>query len=1068
MRSLSVRLLLCLFALILAPVTFAHDVTITGTQSFSSLDGSASDHDGAVNGVFTVSDGNLVVNGVVNCNDDSGGDNACAMAFAVSGNLTINSGGALYAENRTGSGAGGAITLTVGGDLALNGTAIVSTASKSSSGSTGGAIGASVGGSVTLAAGTTIDSGSANSRGGAIDIAAGSVMSVGGNVLSGPSRTLLSTRLGPGSALSGGTSNTIGGSITIRSTTFAEPAVVIGANASIVSEGGDGGAGPVTIDGCGVQVYGLVAALSRKTGVAQVSIRSGKDVVIDGRDLGGSGTRNGRIRADAPTGSAINKGIDILASETVDLFGPAGGAYLLTSLPGIHDSKSYGGLIRIVSTGDAVNGSGNLIDDGHSASGDTGGTVEISAKEDVTLDTAVIRAHGDFNTNNGNRGGGSIAIRSHSGDVIWTNGLGEVRPVGSASGLALADQGRIVLTACGTIDTTGSSFPVEGTATSVFPETHTGVCSPAAPVLPAGVPPLVTCNTPPVANDASASTNEDTTVTITLSGTDADGDSLTFSIVSGPSNGALGPIIQTGPTTATVDYTPNLDYNGGDGFVYRANDGNGGTDDANVTITIAPVNDPPSFLVGPTVSVLEDSGAHMIADWVAAIAAGPADEAGQSVTFTVTNDNNPLFSVQPAVASDGTLTFTLNANAYGSASLTVVAQDNGGTANGGDDTSDAQTSSITVNAVNDEPSFVAGPNQTVSEDAGPQTVSPWATSISAGPNESGQTLTFVTANDNNALFSGQPSVAADGTLTYTPAANANGSATVTVFLTDDGGTANGGDDASPSQTFTITVNSVNDAPSFTSGGDVTVNEDSGAYSAVWATDISAGPADENGQSVSFSVSNDHNALFSVQPAVAPDGTLTFTLDANAFGSATVTVTLSDNGGMANGGDDTSDAQTFTITVDAVNDEPTFTAGGDVTVNEDSGAYSASWASAVSAGPNESGQTVTFNVSNDDNSLFSVQPAISASGVLTFTPAADAFGTTTVTVFLTDDGGTANGGDDTSPTVTFTITIDAVNDEPSFTPGGNVSVLEDSGAYSASWATDISAGPASESSQTVTF
>jgi hypothetical protein len=69
--------------------------------------------------------------------------------------------------------------------------------------------------------------------------------------------------------------------------------------------------------------------------------------------------------------------------------------------------------------------------------------------------------------------------------------------------------------------------------------------------------------------------------------------------------------------------------------------------------------------------------------------------------------------------------------------------------------------------------------------------------MTAGPpDESGQTLTFSTTNNNNALFSAQPSVAADGTLTYTPAPNANGSATVTVRLSDNGGTANGGVDHS--------------------------------------------------------------------------------------------------------------------------------------------------------------------------------------------------------------------------------------------------------------------------------
>src|SRR5687768_1281811 len=158
MRSLSLRYLFLSAVVLLTFPAFAHDVTLTGTQTFASLDGSSADHDGAANGVFTVNDGNLVVNGVVNCNDDGASPNACAMAFAVSGNMIINSGGALYAENRSGGGIGGAITLTVGGALALTGTAIVSSASGTSSGSSGGAITANVTGAVSLASGTTIDS----------------------------------------------------------------------------------------------------------------------------------------------------------------------------------------------------------------------------------------------------------------------------------------------------------------------------------------------------------------------------------------------------------------------------------------------------------------------------------------------------------------------------------------------------------------------------------------------------------------------------------------------------------------------------------------------------------------------------------------------------------------------------------------------------------------------------------------------------------------------------------------------------------------------------------------------
>ncbi|MDP9193279.1 MAG: Ig-like domain-containing protein [Acidobacteriota bacterium] len=1066
---MSFRVFLFLGVAILAASAFAHDVTLTGTSSFAALDGSSSDHDGSVNGVFTVDDGNLVVNGTVNCNDDGPGNNsACSMVFAVSGNMTVNSGGALYAENRSGSGNGGGITLTVGGNLALNGTAIVSAASTSNGNSNGGSIAANVSDNVTLASGTTLHAGAPNGQAGSITVASGGVIVVDGNVFSGPSRTLLASRL-TGAALNGGNGNQSGGAISMSSTTFVEPAIVIGATANIVSQGEKNATGPVTLDACGIEIRGLVAALSRKETAARVTIRSGKNVLVDGTDLGAAGTRQGILRADSTQEGASDNGVDIFASESVQVLGPpaAGTLFAVTSVPAGKANKDGAGTIRVISLGASVSASGRAFLAGVDGKATRGGLVSIAAFDDVNLDGATIVAVGDWSKPKKQSAGGTIEVRSHSGDLFWRNGTGDVRPVGSQADVPPAEQGKIILTACGTIDTAGSTYPTNGVPTGVFPQTQTGVCSPAAPSLPAGTPALVTCNTPPVANDATASTNEDNTVTITLSGSDADGDPLTFTIVSGPANGTLGPIISTGPNTATVDYTPNLNYNGSDSFVYRAHDGNGGTDDANVSITIAPVNDPPTFLAGPTVSAFEDSGPQIIANWVTSISSGPADESAQTVTFIVTNDNNALFSVQPSVDSDGTLTFTPATNRFGSATITIVAQDNGGTANGGDDTSNAQTSTINVNGVNDEPLFTAGPSQTVNEDAGAQTVSPWATGISAGPNEGSQTLVFVTSNNNIALFSAQPAVAADGTLTYTPAADANGSATVTVVLQDNGGTANGGDDTSPSQTFTITVNAVNDAPSFASGGDVTVNEDSGAYSASWATGISAGPADESGQSLTFAASNDNGALFSMQPAVSPSGVLTFTLAANTFGSATVTVTLSDNGGTANGGVNTSASQTFTISVNTINDEPSFTSGGDVTVNEDSGAYSAAWASAISAGPNESGQALTFVVSSDNNALFASQPSISPSGVLTFTPAANANGVATVSVYLMDDGGTANGGDDTSPAQTFVITVNAVNDEPSFAPGGNVSVLEDSGSYSAAWATGISAGP-NEGGQTVAF
>ncbi len=214
------------------------------------------------------------------------------------------------------------------------------------------------------------------------------------------------------------------------------------------------------------------------------------------------------------------------------------------------------------------------------------------------------------------------------------------------------------------------------------------------------------------------------------------------------------------------------------------------------------------------------------------------------------------------------------------------------------------------------PSFALGANQNVLEDVGPQTVASFAFGISPGPaRESGQSVSFVVSTDDPGLFDSQPALSPDGTLTYSPASNANGAASVTVTAHDDGGTANGGSDESTPHTFTISVTSVNDAPSFVAGGNQTAVSLLGAKSVPgWATAISPGPPDESGQTVSFVVSVDKPALFAAQPAIAPDGTLTFKPATLALGTATVTVRAVDNGGTANGGSNTSAAQTFTITI----------------------------------------------------------------------------------------------------------------------------------------------------------
>ena len=97
MRSLSLRFLAVVSLLFVPFAARAANVTVNGTVSFASLDGSVDDADHVSNGVFTVS-GDLTVNGTINCNDDSGRESACAMSFNVTHDFIVNAGGAIFEQ----------------------------------------------------------------------------------------------------------------------------------------------------------------------------------------------------------------------------------------------------------------------------------------------------------------------------------------------------------------------------------------------------------------------------------------------------------------------------------------------------------------------------------------------------------------------------------------------------------------------------------------------------------------------------------------------------------------------------------------------------------------------------------------------------------------------------------------------------------------------------------------------------------------------------------------------------------------------------------------------------------
>jgi hypothetical protein len=504
------------------------------------------------------------------------------------------------------------------------------------------------------------------------------------------------------------------------------------------------------------------------------------------------------------------------------------------------------------------------------------------------------------------------------------------------------------------------------------------------------------------------STEEDTARTITLGGTDEGGDNLFFIIVTAPTHGTLGPIggltcAGTAPRYcwANVTYTPDEDYNGFDFFSYKASEGTKASYPDPVSILVDPVNDAPSA-TDETRTMSEDGGPISI-DFGALLSDVETSDA--NLTYDITDPPDPSKGSLDGTGS--TRNFTPAANFNGTVDIGYTLTDRGDPDNcsaanppcAAARTSAQKSVSVTVDAVNDAPSFTRGPDQRRSEDSGAQTVEGWATAISSGPKEPGQTVDFQLTNTNNDLFSVQPSVAANGTLSYTPAPNARGNATVKMKAHDDGGTANGGQDESAEQAFTINVGALNDAPGFQKGANETVNEDAGAQSVPnWAKAISAGPANENGQRMTFEVTNDNNDLFASggQPAIDASGMLTYEAAPNANGSATVSVKLHDDGGRANGGQDESAEQTFTIDVTAVNDAPVAHAdakttdedtklvfpSSDLVGNDDEGADNES-SQTMSVTEVYEGAHGTVSLGNDGNITFTPEPNFSGGATFTY-------------------------------------------------------------------------------------
>ncbi len=464
-------------------------------------------------------------------------------------------------------------------------------------------------------------------------------------------------------------------------------------------------------------------------------------------------------------------------------------------------------------------------------------------------------------------------------------------------------------------------------------------------------------NDPPVARNDSATTPEDTPITIAVLGNDSDvdGDPLTVTAATSPDGQVtINP-------DGSVLFTPNANFNGATTITYAISDGRGGTSTATVALTVTPVNDPP--VASPSNAVTDEDTPVVLP-----VLSNDTDADGDPLTVTAVSAANGTVTINP----DGTVTYTPNANFNGTDTVTYTISDG----KGGTSTS---TVAVTVNPVNDIPVAI-NDTATTPEDQ-PVTI-PVLGNDSDGDDDP---LTVTAATSPNGTVAINP----DGTITFTPNPNFNGVAVITYTISDgQGGTA--------TATATVTVTPVNDPP--------VAQPDTAATSEDTPVRLSplANDTDTEGNPLTIvSASSPHGSI-----VINPDGTITYTPDANFNGTDIITYQISDGqGGFS--------TATITVTVAPVNDPPV-AANDVVTIDEDTPVRIPVLANDTDI----DGDPLTVTAASAPNGSVVINP----DGTITYTPRQDYFGTDTITYTISDGrGGTS--------TATVTVNVRNTNELP---------------------------------------
>ena len=454
-------------------------------------------------------------------------------------------------------------------------------------------------------------------------------------------------------------------------------------------------------------------------------------------------------------------------------------------------------------------------------------------------------------------------------------------------------------------------------------------------------------NSAPTIGDLSLMTAEDTAVTGTLSGVDADAADDVSITVAQPAHGDVTMI------GGSFTYTPDANFNGSDSFTVTVSDGTA-EDTGTVSITVTPVNDAP---VGIADSFATNEDAPHEAE-IAALLANDTDVDGD--TLTITSVGNSTNGTAAIVGTD--VVFTPTANFTGSGTYRYTVSDGTATAD--------VTVTVTIGGVNDPP-VAMDDNGTTPEDTDLVVA---ATSLATNDTDpENQTLTVTAVADGT----GGTVALAGGDVTFTPTANFNGAATFTYTVSDGADTDTG--------TVTVTVTAVNDAP-VAANDAVTTNEDTD-LTVLNATAVGNDTDVDPGTTLTVtSVTGATNG----NVALDVSGNATFTPTPNFNGTGSYDYTVSDGAGGTS-------TATVTITINAVNDAPVAVDDPGFMTDADTPIDIATSALLANDSDVDLGTTLT---------VMAVQTAMNGSVVLngttvTFTPNTGFSGTATFEYVLTD-------------------------------------------------------------------